>query len=101
MDYNLDAAESDTLLEELLENRDDTVVDKENHKKRSANRHPSLFGLYPLPDREEARENRTPAPPPSEHQGLRLLVKVSELRSALVIVASSSEEFSALLNALL
>lgn len=82
VDYNLDQAESDTLLLELLDIHDDMhiEVDKENQKNRSENRHPSLFGLYPLPNREEAKENRLPAPPPSESQGLKLHVKVSELR---------------------
>ena len=80
VDYNLEAAESDKLLLDLLEVRDDAEVDQENSGQRSTNRHPSLFGLYPLPHRGDARENRTPAPPPSEHQGLQLLVKVSELR---------------------
>ena len=80
MEYNLDGAKSDKLLLDLLEIRNDEEVDQENQKMRTTGRHPSLFGLYPLPDKEEAKENRTPAPPPSEHQGLRLLVKVSELR---------------------
>ena len=55
-------------------------VDRENVRSRSENRHPSLFGLYPLPNREHAKENRIPAPPPAEAQGLKLHVKVSELR---------------------
>ena len=80
MDYNLEAAESDKLLLDLLEQRDDSDMDRENMEQRTAQRHASLFGLYPLPDKEEAKENRTPAPPPAESQGLRLLVKVSELR---------------------
>ena len=80
VDYNLDAAESDDLLLELLDVRDDGDVDAENKAMRAEKRHPALFGLYPLPDRRDARENRTPALPPSEAQGLRLHVKVSELR---------------------
>ena len=80
VDYNLDAAESDNLLVEYLELRDDPDVDAENKATRAENRHPALFGLYPLPDRRDAKENRTPAPPPSEAQGLRLHVKVSELK---------------------
>ena len=80
MDYNLEAAESDDLLVELLEATDDADVDLVNMSARTKNRHPSLYGLYPLPDRRDARENRTPAPPPSEAQGLRLHIKVSELR---------------------
>jgi hypothetical protein len=80
VDYNLDQAESDSLLLELLDEHDDMEVDKENLKSRSENRHPSLFGLYPLPNREEAKENRLPAPPPAECPGLKLHVKVSELR---------------------
>lgn len=80
VDYNLDQAESDPLLLELFNEHDDMEVDQENLKSRSENRHPSLFGLYPLPNREEAKENRLPAPPPAEAQGLKLHVKVSELR---------------------
>lgn len=80
VDYNLDAAESDALLLEYLDVRDVSDVDAENMAMRSDNRHPSLFGLYPLPDRRDAKENRTPASPPSEAQGLRLHVKVSELK---------------------
>lgn len=80
VDYNLEAAESDKLLLDLLGQHDDIEIDRENQRLRSSNRHPSLYGLYPLPDKEEAKENRTPAQPPAEHQGLRLLVKVSELR---------------------
>lgn len=80
VDYNLEATESDSLLLELLEQCDDAEVDHANMSARTKNRHPSLYGLYPLPDRRDARENRTPAPPPSEAQGLRLHVKVSELR---------------------
>ena len=80
MDYNLEAAESDNLLLHLLEVKDDIEVDRENLEQRNSNRHSSLFGLYPLLDRRDAPENRTPALPPSEHNGLRLLVKVSELR---------------------
>lgn len=85
MDYNLEAAESDKLLLSLLEVREDADVDKENLDVRKSNRHSSLFGLYPLPDRRDAPENRTPALPPSEHQGLRLLIKVSELRLEVVV----------------
>ena len=59
---------------------DDGEVDEANGVARAKNRHPSLFGLYPLPDRRDARENRTPAPPPSEAQGLRLHIKLSELK---------------------
>ena len=80
VDYNLDAAESDDLLLEYLEIREDSDVDAENKLLRADKRHPSLFGLYPLPDRRDSKENRTPAPPPSEAQGLRLHVKVSELK---------------------
>ena len=80
MDYNLEAAESDSLLLDYLEYRDDSDVDAENKSKRASNRHPSLFGLYPLPDRRDAKENRTPSLPPAEAQGLRLHVKVSELK---------------------
>lgn len=80
VDYNLEAAESDKLLLSLLEVKDDADVDKDNTTLRTSNRHCSLFGLYPLPDRRDAPENRTPSLPPSEHQGLRLLIKVSELR---------------------
>ncbi len=76
----MDAAESDKLLLELLEIHDDADVDVDNKAMRSEKRHPALFGLYPLPDLRDARENRTPAPPPSEAQALRLHVKVSELK---------------------
>ena len=86
VDYNLDQAESDPLLLELLDEHDDMEVDRDNLRSRSENRHPSLFGLYPLPSREEAKENRLPAPPPAEAQGLKLHVKVSELRSVFVVV---------------
>lgn len=76
----MEAAESDDLLLDYLEFREDSDVDAENQSKRADKRHPSLFGLYPLPDRRDAKENRTPASPPSEAQGLRLHVKVSELK---------------------
>lgn len=78
----MDQAESDMLLLELLETHDDMCieVDKERLKNLSENRHPSLFGLYPLPNREDAKENRLPAPHPAESQGLKLLVKVTELK---------------------
>ena len=80
IDYNLEAAESDHLMLNLLELREDSAVDQENAEQRANSRHPSLFGLYPLLDRGEAKETRNPAPPPSEHKGLRLHVKVSELK---------------------
>jgi hypothetical protein len=80
VDYNLDAAESDDLLLDYLDFREDSDVDVENQSLRASKRHPSLFGLYPLPDRRDSKENRTPALPPSEAQGLRLHVKVSELK---------------------
>ena len=82
----LESAESDKLLLSLLEPVKERVMDEENYKERAANRHPTLFGLYPLPGREEALENRTPGIPPSEHEGIKLLVKISELRSALSII---------------
>ena len=80
VDYNLEAAESDELLLDYLESHEDSDVDAENTATRANKRYPSLFGLYPLPDRRDSKENRTPAPPPSEAQGLRLHVKVSELK---------------------
>lgn len=80
IDYNLEAAESNKLMLDLLEHREEPEVDHENTEKRSSGRHHSLFGLYPLLDRGEAKETRSPVAPPSEHKGLRLLVKVSELR---------------------
>ena len=80
IDYNLEAAESNNLLLDLLESHDDVEVDKENTSKRGSGRHHSLFGLYPLLDRGEAKETRSPVSPPAEHKGLRLLVKVSELK---------------------
>lgn len=76
----MEAAEHDNLLLNLLELREDSAVDQENADQRASGRHPSLFGLYPLLDRGEAKETRSPAPPPSEHRGLRLHVKASELR---------------------
>jgi hypothetical protein len=79
-EYNLESAESDNLLLDLLEQVDDAVIDDGNLKERLSNRHPALFGLYPLPGREEALENRTPTLPPSDHEGLKLLVKISDLR---------------------
>ena len=81
MEYILESAESDKLLLNLLEPVKERAMDEENFKERAANRHPALFGLYPLPGREEALENRTPTIPPSEHEGIKLLVKISELRS--------------------
>ena len=47
---------------------------------RTRDRYTKLFGLYPLPSRDSALETRTPAPLPREHHGLKLLVKVVELR---------------------
>ena len=68
------------MLLKLLDQVDEVVLDEENYKERAGNRHPALFGLYPLPGREESLENRTPVLPPSEHEGIKLLVKISELR---------------------
>lgn len=72
--------ESDPLLMEYLEPREDSAVDAENQRMRADKRHPSLFGLYPLPAKGDAIENRSHALPPSEPQSLRLHIKVSELR---------------------
>ena len=80
IDYNLEAAESNNLMLDLLDVHEDAAVDRENSEKRANGRHHSLFGLYPLLDRGEAKETRNPVPPPSEHKGLKLHVKVSELR---------------------
>ena len=80
IDYNLEAAESNHLMLNLLDVGEDSAVDQDNSEKRATGRHHSLFGLYPLLDRGEAKETRNPVPPPSEHKGLRLHVKVSELR---------------------
>ena len=80
VDYNLDDAESDDLLLDLLESVDDLLVDDHNLKERETNRHPTLFGLYPLPRREESLENRTPANPPTENEVLKLLIKISDLK---------------------
>ena len=80
VEYNLESAESDTLLLNLLDQVEEAALDEQNHMERSSNRYPALFGLYPLPGREDALENRTPALPPSEHEGIKLLVKISELR---------------------
>ena len=55
-------------------------MDEENFQERQKNRFPSLFGLYPLPGREDALENRTPTTPPTEPQVIRMLVKISELK---------------------
>ena len=55
-------------------------MDEENFQERQKNRFPSLFGLYPLPGREDALENRTPTTPPTEHQSIKMLVKISELK---------------------
>ena len=73
-------ADPDKLLVDLLQSKDEAELDRENQAGRSMDRHPSLFGLYPLPDRRDLKENRAAAAPPSEHQGVRLLVKVSELK---------------------
>ncbi|KAL5487361.1 hypothetical protein EMCRGX_G019952 [Ephydatia muelleri] len=80
VDYNLVEAESDKLLSDLLQVKDEAELDRENQAGRAMDRYPSLFGLYPLPDRRDLKENRAAAAPPSEHQGVRLLVKVSELK---------------------
>ena len=85
MEYNLETADSDKLLLNLLEQADEVSIDEQNLKDRTANRHPALFGLYPLPGREDSLENRTPTVPPSEHEGVKLLVKISELRYILYI----------------
>ena len=92
IDYNLEAAESDSLMLNLLELREDSAVDHENAEQRSSGRHPSLFGLYPLLDRGEAKETRSPAPPPSEHKGLRLHVKVSELKCVQHVIYRNSQK---------
>lgn len=76
----MEAAESNNLMLDLLDVHEDAAVDRENSEKRANGRHHSLFGLYPLLDRGEAKETRNPVPPPSEHKGLKLHVKVSELR---------------------
>ena len=47
---------------------------------RARDRYTKLFGLYPLPGRDTALETRFPAPLPLEHHGLKILVKVVELR---------------------
>ena len=60
--------------------KDHVAVDQENAKLRNESHYPSLFGLYPLLSRSESFETRTPVPPPTEHTGLRILVKVPELR---------------------
>ena len=80
IDYNLEAAESNNMMLDLLDVHEEAAVDRENSEKRANGRHHSLFGLYPLLDRGEAKETRNPVPPPSEHRGLKLHVKVSELR---------------------
>ena len=47
---------------------------------RQYDRYTKLFGLYPLPSRDSVLETRTPAPLPQEQHGLRVLVKVIDLR---------------------
>ena len=81
----MEAAESNNLMLDLLDAHEDVDVDRENSEKRASGRHHSLFGLYPLLERGEAKETRNTVPPPSEHRGLRLHVKVSELRYCKVV----------------
>ena len=76
----MEAAESNNLMLDLLDIHEEVDIDRENSEKRANGRHHSLFGLYPLLERGEAKETRNTVPPPSEHRGLRLHVKVSELR---------------------
>jgi len=49
---------------------------------RQRDRYTKLFGLYTLPSRDGVLETRTPAPLPQEQHGLRVLVKVMDLRWA-------------------
>ena len=65
---------------DLLGPVEEELMDQENREDRQSHRFPSLFGLYPLPGREEALENRTPSQPPAEHQAIKMLVKISELK---------------------
>ena len=59
---------------------DDRIMDEKNRLERQAHRFNSLFSLFQLPDREDLVETRQPAPIPDEPEGLKILVKVSELK---------------------
>ena len=49
---------------------------------RQRDRYTKVFGLYALPSRDSVLETRAPAPLPQEQHGLRVLVKVMDLRWA-------------------
>jgi hypothetical protein len=79
--YDLEATENDPLKHSLLEPPlDDHEMDETNRRNRQVPRFSSLFSLYQLPDREELIETRQPAPIPDEPEGLKILIKISDLR---------------------
>ena len=79
--YDLESSESDALLYDLLTPpQDDRAMDETNRMARKEKRFSSLFSLCQLPDREELIETRQPAPIPDEPEGLKVLIKVSELK---------------------
>ena len=79
--YDLEATENDPLKLSLLEPPlDEHEMDETNRRNRQVPRFSSLFSLYQLPDREDLIETRQPAPVPDEPEGLKILVKVSDLR---------------------
>lgn len=59
---------------------DERDLDESNRLARQEKRFSSLFSLCQLPDREDLIETRQPAPIPDEPEGLKVLVKVSDLR---------------------
>ena len=79
--YDLESSESDAVLPDLLvPPLDDRDLDEANRMARQEKRFSSLFSLCQLPDREELIETRQPAPIPDEPEGLKVLIKVSDLR---------------------
>lgn len=79
--YDLESSESDAVLPHLLvQPLDDRDMDEANQLARQEKRFSSLFSLCQLPDREELIETRQPAPIPDEPEGLKVLIKVSDLR---------------------
>ena len=79
--YDLDSSESDALFPELLvQTEEDRDMDESNRVARQEKRFSSLFSLCQLPDREDLIETRQPAPIPDEPEGLKVLIKVSDLK---------------------
>ena len=77
----MESSESDALLHDLLiPPLDERDMDDANRMARKEKRFSSLFSLCQLPDREELIETRQPAPIPDEPEGLKVLIKVSELK---------------------